>query len=305
VRRAGTVRLAVCTALPLLAGACGGRGDPSPPRAEDEVLARANQAAHAALELERPGEAARLYAAALARARERDDPAAVADAAVGQAAAALAAGEARAAFEVAREVREGLARRGLQAPAALALAEATALYRLGRPAEAAAMASAVAARGAEDAEAAARAAFLVGLIAAGRGDARGLDAARAALAGAEPRTPAFRADLAELEARAALSRGDARAAAVHAAVATAARRDALDYRGLGRALALHAEAARRLGDLAGAADLLLRAGRGAAARGEAAEARRWLGEARALAAEGRARGVGRQAREAIAALRRR
>ena len=232
VRRAGAVRLAFCTALPLLAGACGGRGDPPPPRAEDEVLARANQAAHAALELERPGEAARLYAAALARARERDDPAAIADAAIGQATAALAAGEARVAFEVAREVREGLARRGLQAPAALALAEATALYRLGRAAEAAAMASAVAARGAEDAEAAARAAFLVGLIAADRGDARGLDAARAALAGAEPRTPAFRADLAELEARTALLRGDARAAAAHAAMATAARRDALDYRGL-------------------------------------------------------------------------
>ncbi len=114
MRRAGAVRLAVCTALPLLAGACAGRGGPSPPRAEDEVLARANQAAHAALELERPGEAARLYAAALARARERDDPVAIIDAAVGQAIAALAAGEARAAFEVAREVREGLARRGLR-----------------------------------------------------------------------------------------------------------------------------------------------------------------------------------------------
>ena len=212
MRRAGAVRLAFCTALPLLAGACGGRGDPPPPRAEDEVLARANQAAHAALELERPGEAARLYAAALARARERDDPAAITDAAVGQATAALAAGDARVAFEVAREVREALARRGIQAPAALPLAEATALYRLGRAAEAAAMAAAVAARGAEDAEAAARAAFLVGLIAADRGDARGLDAARAALAGAEPRTPAFRADLAELEARTALLRGDARAA---------------------------------------------------------------------------------------------
>ncbi len=98
--------------------------------------------------------------------------------------------------------------------------------------------------------------------------------------------------------------GDARAAAAHAAMAAAARRDALDYRGLGRALALQAEAARRLGDLAGAADLLLRAGRGAAARGEAAEARRWLGDARALAAGGRAREVERQAREAIAALRR-
>jgi hypothetical protein len=118
--RIGTVRLAVYAALALLSGACGGRSDPSPSRVEDKVLARANQAAQAALELERPAEAARLYAAALARARERDDPAAIADAGLGQAAAALAAGEARAALEVAREVGVELARRGLRASPSLA-----------------------------------------------------------------------------------------------------------------------------------------------------------------------------------------
>jgi hypothetical protein len=284
-------------------GSCG--GDPSPLRVEDRVLARANQAAHAALELDRPGEAARLYATALARARVRDDPAVIADAGIGQATAALAAGEARTALEVAREVGAELARRGVWAPPALTLAEATALYRLGRAAEAQAIASAVTLRGAEDAEAAARAAFLVGLIAAEHGDERAVDAARAALTGAEPRSPAFRADLAELEARAALLRGDARAAAAQAAEAAAARREALDYRGLGRALALQAAAAQRLGDLAGAADLLLRAGRGAAARGDVAEARRWLREARSLAAQGGAREVEGLAREAVAALRQR
>jgi hypothetical protein len=287
----------------LAAGACGGRGDPSPPRVEDEVLARANQAAHAALELERPAEAARLYAAALARARERDDPAAIADAGIGRSTAALAAGEAGAALEAAREVAAELARRGLRAPPALALAEATALYRLGRPAEAQAIASGVALRGAEDAEAAARAVFLVGLVAAERGDPSGLDAARAALAGVEPRSAAFRADLAELDARAALLRGDAPAAAVQADAAAGARREALDYRGLGRALTLQAEATRRLGDALGAADLLLRAGRGAAARGETSEARRWLGDARALAARAGALRVERQAQEALASLR--
>jgi hypothetical protein len=306
--RPGVVRLAAAVwaaTLPLLAlvGACGGGGDPSPPRVEDEVLARSNQAALAALELERPAEAARLYAAALARARERDDPSAIADAALGQATAALAAGDARTALEVSRAVAAELARRGLRAPPALGLAEATALYRLRRTAEARATAASVAMRGAEDAAAAARAAFLIGLIAAERGDARALDAARAALGAAEPSTPAFRADLAELGAWAALLRGDAAAAATRAAAAAEARREALDYRGLGRALALQAEAERRRGDAAGAADLLLRAGRGAAARGEAADARRWLGEAHSLAARAGARGVERQAREALAALR--
>ncbi len=266
------------------------------------MLARANQAAHAALEMERPEEAARLYATALARARERDDPAAIADAGLGRATASLDAGQPQVALDVTREVSTELARRGLQAPPALLLAQATALYRLRRATEAHSIASTVTQRGAEDAEAAARAAFLVGLIAAERGDAAGLDAARAALAGAQPRTPAFRADLAELEARAALLRGDARVAAAQAATTAATRQEALDYRGLGRALVLQAEAARRLGDPARAADLLLRAGRGAAARGEASEARRWLGDARALAARAGARQVERQAQEAMTAL---
>jgi hypothetical protein len=54
----------------------------------------------------------------------------------------------------------------------------------------------------------------------------------------------------------------------------------------------------------GAADLLLRAGRGAAARGDDADARRWLAEARDLAAQAGAGRVATQAREALAALRR-
>jgi hypothetical protein len=287
-----------------LVAACSSSGDPSPPQVEDEVLARSNQAARAALELEQPAEAARLYAAALTRARERDDPAAIADAGLGRATALLTTGDARAAFDTAGEVAAELARRGLQPPPALALVEATALYRLGRSTAAQASASAVTQRGAEDAAAAARAAFLLGLIAAEREDVAGVDAARTALARAEPQTPAFRADLAELEARAALLRGDARMAATQAAAAADARREALDYRGLGRALVLQAAAARRVGDRVGAADLLLRAGRGAAARGDDTDARRWLAEARDLATQAGAGRVATQAREALAALRR-
>jgi hypothetical protein len=125
------------------------------------------------------------------------------------------------------------------------------------------------------------------------------------LALGEPGTSGQRGDAAELAAHAALLGGDAAAAGARAAEAAAARQEALDYRGLSRALALQAEAARRGGDAMEAADLFLRAGRGAAARGETVEARRWLGEVRRLAARGGppAAEMDAAARAALAALR--
>lgn len=266
--------------LALLLAACGGRAAPEgPPR--DTVLDRAADSARDALNQDQPAVAARLYARALDRARERDDAAAIDAMGFGQATAALAHGDAPAALSVARQVRAGLARRGRGASAGLLLAEATALFRLGRMTEAEALARVVAGRGAEHPAAALRAHFLLGLLAAGRGELAGVLAARAAIGA--PRDPAFRADAVELEGAAALLRGDAARARLHAATAADLRRDSLDYRGLSRALALQGAALERLGDPVAAADAWLRAGQGAAMRGEAADARRWLAEARRLA----------------------
>jgi hypothetical protein len=226
-------------ALALVLAACGGgRRDDGPP--EDEVLSRLAGSAHRALELNEPDSAAGLYARALTRARERDDAGAIGDMAFGQATAALAGGDAPAALRVAQEVSAELTRRGARVPPRLLLAEATALHRLGRTAEAGARATDVANRAAEDPPAALRAQFLLGLLAAGRGDAVRLAAARAALAGAEP--AAFRADATELAAQEALLRGDAAGAAAQARAAAALRREAIDYRGLSRTLALEGRA---------------------------------------------------------------
>ncbi|MDP3417404.1 hypothetical protein [Falsiroseomonas sp.] len=263
----------------LLLSACGGRAAPEgPPR--DGVLDRAAGSARDALNQDQPVVAGRLYAQALARARERDDPVAIDAMGFGQATSALARGDAPAALAAAQEVRAELARRGRGASAGLLLAEATALFRLGRMTEADRLARFVASRGAENAEAALRAHFLLGLLAAGRGDLAGVVAARAAIGA--PEQAAYRADAVELEGAAALLRGDAAGARVHAATAADLRRDSLDYRGLSRALALQGAALERLGDPAAAADAYLRAGRGAAERGEA-DAARWLGQARQLA----------------------
>jgi hypothetical protein len=262
-----------------LAG-CGAR-PAAPPPPEDRLMRQSAEAGRLALEAGRGEEAERLYRNALARARQSDAPEAIAATATGVAAALLAQrkpGEARA--EVEAVVAE-LRRREVAATPSLLLAGALARHGAGDAAGAEALAAEVASRGAEDAEAARRATFLRGLIAAEGGDAAGLDAARAALAGAEG--AGFRADLAELKGRAALLRGAPAEAEAFAMAAAALRNESLDYRGVSRALALAAQAAERQGARDRAADLYFRAGRGAGQRGETAEAGRWLGRAEALA----------------------
>lgn len=282
--------------LALVLAACGST-PAAPPPPPDETLGRAARAGRLALEVERPAEAARLYGVALARARERDDAQAIADTGIGLAAAELARGQQAAALRTVREVRAELARRNATVPPSLILAEALALYRLGNHTEADAAAALVTAQASEDEDAARRAWFLRGLIAADRGDAATLAEARAALG--EPTSPGFRGDARELAAASALAAGDAGAARRLAVEAALARREGLDYRGLGRALALEADAARRMGDEVAAADLLLRAGRGAAARGEWALARRWLNAAELLARQARAPDIAAAARDAL------
>ena len=261
--------------LPVLA-ACGGTPSPPPPP-EDSTLASQARAGRLALEAERPGDAARLYGAALARARVRDDADAIADAGTGLAAAELERGDAAAALRTTQDVQGELVRRGATVPPVLRLAEALALYRLGRTGAADTVARQVAAEAGADGDAALRAWFLRGLIAADAGDATALAGARAALG--EPTTRGFRADAVELAARAALLDGNASATRRLAEEAAGLRRETLDYRGLSRLLALQAEAEGRDGAFGAAADLMLRAGRGAAARGDRVAARQWLGQA--------------------------
>ncbi len=279
----------------LLLAACAGRAPPPPPR--DEALLQRARAAQLALQADRAEEAARLYQQALDRARERDDAEAIGETGTGLAAARLAQGQHAAALATAQELRLELARRGGAAPASLRLIEAVALFRAG---DLAAADAAAAELPPGDADASARAAFLRGLIAARRGDAAALASARTALG--VPQQAAFRADAEELEARAALLAGDAATAGRLALDSAATRREALDYRGLARALALAAEAAERGGDRAAAADLYLRAGRGAAARAEQAEARAWLARAEALARETRQPELAAAARAGLGAI---
>jgi hypothetical protein len=268
--------------LLLLLAACGGSRPAAPPPAEDRLLRQSADAGRLALEAGRGEEAERHYRNALARAGQGDSAVAIGATATGVAAALLERQQPREALaEVDRAVAE-LRRRGAEPPPALLLAGALARYRLNDLEGAAAAASAVLARGEEDPEAARRAMFLRGLVAADRRDAEAVAAARLALG--EPEPAGFRADAEELAARVALLRGEASSAEAAAGRAAVLRNDALDYRGVSRALAIAAEAAERQGARGRAADLYFRAGRGAFARAEP-EGRLWLIRAEALARE--------------------
>lgn len=251
-------------AAPLLLAACATvpKGKP-----EDATLARLGHSGDIAFNLEEPRQAAEQYRAALKRAFTRDDAGAIADAGFNLATAELRAGEPREAMRTASDLRAELARRGL-ADADFDLISATALFRLHDLAAADRVAASLTTLA--DPALMNAAWFLRGLIADERGDREGLAKAAASL------TPAADpADAAELRARLT---GDPTLALRAADL----RRDELDYRGMARALSVAARFARNAPQ---AADLYLRAGRSAAAQGDADDARAWLGRARDLASD--------------------
>ncbi|GGF42736.1 hypothetical protein GCM10011611_56440 [Aliidongia dinghuensis] len=244
--------LAACSSAP--------KGPP-----DDATLSRLGHAGDTAFKLEQPDQAAEQYRAALARARVRDDAAAIADAGFNLAAAELRAGRAEDAMHTSRELQAELARRGIADPD-FDLVTATALFRLGQLPAADRIAAGLTAD--KDPALADAGWFLRGLIADKVGNRAGLEQAAAALS-----PTANAADVAELRARLT----DDQALALQAADL---RRDQLDYRGMARALALAAQFAPAPG---GAADLYLRAARSAAGQGDTAQARLWLNRARELA----------------------
>jgi hypothetical protein len=262
--------------LLLLAACGGGRPPPEPPDAELARLARTGQLAFAQ---GRPDQAATLFREALARARTRDDAGAIGDQATNLAIAELRRRDDAAARDVASAARDELQRRGAAVPPELVLAEATARWRLGD-----AGAEALAREAAGAAPTASAASFVLGMIAADRGDRAGLAAARGKVT--EP------ADAAELDARA-----DTGAASREKFLRMAVlRQDANDYAAMGRALAGAAAAMPGAPDTP---DLWLRAARAAAGARDRRNAETWFTRARAA---GNA-GVRRDADAGLAALR--
>ena len=265
------IRLPLSLLSVLALAACGGGGpvDPGPP--PDVKLDQANNAGTQALSMDLPSLAVRQYKVALARAYERDDAGAIGDVAYNLALAQLKAGDSKGAIATAREARAELDRRRAAVPPELILVQAAASYRSGDLGAAAAAAQDVLDRGAKDPDVVRRAWFIRGLVAADRSDAAGLAQAIAALA-APTKQADLEADRQELQGRAALLANDSAGALSLFEQSASNRQQALDYRGMARALSLAGDAALRSGRAADAADLFLRAGRSALLQGDAATA---------------------------------
>ncbi|HET6223611.1 MAG TPA: hypothetical protein VFE11_15665 [Dongiaceae bacterium] len=265
------IRLPLSLLSVLALAACGGGGpvDSGPP--PDVKLDQANNAGTQALSMDLPSLAVRQYKVALSRAYERDDAGAIGDVAYNLALAQMKAGDAKGAVATVRETRAELDRRRAAVPPELILVQAAASYRSGDLGAAAAAAQDVLDRGAKDPDVIRRAWFIRGLVAADRSDAAGLAQAIAALA-APTKQADLEADRQELQGRAALLANDPAGALSLFEQSATNRQQALDYRGMARALSLAGDAALRSGRAADAADLFLRAGRSALLQGDTATA---------------------------------
>jgi tetratricopeptide (TPR) repeat protein len=271
------VRRVGCALLLLLAACSSAKDQPSGPP-EDQTLTRHEQAGKIAYGLDRPDEAVAQFQAALKQAQARDDLKAIGDLSFNLAVAQLRANRPQDALATTRQARAELIRRGSQPFPSLILAEATALYRIGKRDDADALAAQIEASG--DADAAAGASFVRGLIADEADNEDELRDALKRLSGMS--APLRLADRQELQARLALRQGDLAGARAAAMQAAGIRQEAFDYRGMARALAVAALAAERAGEREPAADLYLRAGRSAAAQSDVDTARPWLERALSL-----------------------
>lgn len=277
------MRLSALSALMALAlSACGGSSaDPGPP--PDNRLDQANRAGTQALTMDMPSLAVREYKTALARAYERDDADAIADVSYNLALAQMKAGDAKGALATLGTARADLDRRRAAVPAELFLVQAAAAYRSGDRAGAETAAREALSRPAKDPDTGPRAWFIRGLVAADRGDGAALAQAIAALPPPPAKQADLQADRQELQGRATLIGGRAAEAQALLEQAATNRQQALDYRGMARALAMAGDAALRSNNAAQAADLMLRAGRSALLQGDNATALPLLKRAEELA----------------------
>ena len=260
------LRAIAAVALVAGLGACSG----TPPEPADPVRAQAEQVARFAFDRQRYDLAARLYARALERAYQRDDLPAIRDIGAAEALALLRADRPEEALAAARQIAAELGRRATPVPARLTLVQAQGHYQTD-DLDAADRAARRVHQTARSAPLRARAHFILGLVAADRGDLAGLRRAHAAIAAAT--APALRADRAVLAGRIAAAERDSHRA--HRAYLSAAelRQDVKDELGMAQALA---DAAAHAPQNATAADLYLRAGRTADLLGRADEAQLWL-----------------------------
>lgn len=265
-------RVVLAVGMAAAGASCGG-GEPEREPPGRAKIAEIRELGQFAFARGRYGEAARLFERGLERARARDDISAITDLGYERALADLRAGDAKEASTHIERLQRELRRRDHQIPASLDLVAAEAHYELGQFEASERRLERVSASEAGD-PVTGRARYLLGMIAAARGNAGALAAAHRALKGAN--APALLADRKMLAGELAMTEAMP-ARALSAFTDAADRRRAVeDKAGMATALARAGDAALEADRAARAADLYYRAGRTASLIGRRDRAEAWL-----------------------------
>lgn len=276
-------RIGLLLAIAILVfSGCGSSAPVQKEPAIDEDLERFNRAAHQAFDKGRLQQAAQFYRKALDRAYIRDDLRAVLDAQYNMAICLMNLQSYAEAFEVIQQAKMEMAMAGHSRAVDFLLLEATVLHHR------------------EDSDAAwkitdqilaatpqasliiqSKTHFLRGLIASKQGDTEKLREAIVSLG--HPKLQRLRADHYELLGHLAMSEQHWEKAINAFEEATGLRREALDYRGMVKALALAGKASEKAGHANAASVRYLRAGRSAALQGQFDQALKWLNQAEQIA----------------------
>jgi len=272
----------ILAAVILTVSGCGS----SPPKqkgpATDADLERFNRAGRLAFDKGRLQQAASFYRKALDRAYVRDDTAAILDAQYNLAICLMNLQAYAEALVVVEHATTEMALAGHGHSADFLLLEATILHSSGDSDEAWKITDQILSPPTQaSSEIKSKTHFLRGLIASKQGDMDQLRAAIAALG--QPEHPQLRADRQELVGRLAMAEQNWDDAVEAFDAATKLRREALDYRGMVKVLALAGNAGEQAGRAKEASIRYLKAGRSAVLQGLFDDARRWLNRAEQIA----------------------
>ena len=277
------VGLILCAGV-LLWGGCGSSPQVREKPGTDKNLERLNKAARQAFDRGQIEQAASLYRKVLVRALVRDDSGAIIDAQYNLAVCLMKLNSHAEAMQFVRQAESELALGSSGKMAELLLLKAMLLYKSAEFDDAWQVTQQIMSLAPRPSPVIrSRTHFLRGRIAVERQDINQLRNEIAALG--DPKNPLLRGDLTELKGHLALIEQDWDAAVNAFDEATIRRREAIDYQAMRKDLALAAEASERAGDIKGASQRYLRAGRSAAMQGDDDAARLWLIRAEQLAAE--------------------
>ena len=256
-------------------GGCGSSAPVQKGPAIDEDLERFNRAAQQAFESGRLQQAVSLYRKALNRAYIRDDFRAVLDAQYNMAVCLINLQSFAEAFEVIQQAKNEMAMAGSGREPDFLLLEATVLHLRENSDAAWNMTDEIlAAMPPASSIVQIKTHYLRGLIASQQGNTDRLREAIGSIG--QPDLPLLRADRHELLGHLAIAEQNWNEAFSAFEAATDLRREALDYRGMIKSIALAAKASEKAGHAAEASVRYLRAGRSAALQGQFDDALNWL-----------------------------